>query len=59
MQASQAATARNSANAAWQPWQTAYPIMWTKTAETILAKERRALQRLQDLTGCQPAESEY
>jgi len=35
------------------------PFMWTKTAETILAKDRRALERLQDLTGCQPTESEH
>jgi transposase len=35
------------------------PFMWTKTAETILAKERRALERLQNLTGCQPTESEH
>ena len=36
------------------------PFVWTKTAKAVLAKERRALEKLQSLTGrSQPAESEH
>jgi len=36
------------------------PFVWTKTANAVLAKERRALEKLQSLTGrSQPTESEH
>jgi hypothetical protein len=36
------------------------PFVWTKTAKAVLAKERRALEKLQSITGrSQPTVSEH